>query len=109
MHSLHTGHGVINELADADLAGLGLLVGSAWLLRDPEDVERAVLVWIFGIGSLSLLCLQPGVLLLQGVGCGSGALAGSRGVGANDGHQSCLPGDGGEDVGSTRTHAPPWS
>jgi hypothetical protein len=36
--------------------------------RYPEDVQRAVFVRIFGIGSLSPLGVEPRVLLLEGVG-----------------------------------------
>ena len=40
----------------------------ARLGRHPEDVERAVLVGVFGVGALRLLGYELGVMLLESVG-----------------------------------------
>ena len=53
--ALDAGHGVVHELADGGLLGLGLEVRPARLGRHPEDVQRAVFVRVFGVGALRLL------------------------------------------------------
>ena len=47
---------------------LRLQVRPARLGRHPEDVQRAVLVRVLGVGALRLLGVELGVLLLEGVG-----------------------------------------
>ena len=66
--ALDAGHGVVDELADGGLLGLGLEMRPARLGRHPEDVERPILVRVLGVGALVLLGLKLGVLRLEGVG-----------------------------------------
>ena len=66
--ALDAGHRVVDELADGGLLGLRLQVRPARLGRHPEDVLRAVLVGVLGVGALRLLGFELRVLLLEGVG-----------------------------------------
>jgi len=66
--ALDAGHGIVHELSDGGLAGLGFQVRPAGLGRHPEDGERAVLVRVLGVGAARLLGDELGVLLLEGVG-----------------------------------------
>ena len=66
--ALDGGHGVVDQLADAGLRGVGLEVRPARLLRHPEDAGGAVFVGVLGIGAVGALRLQLGVLFLEGVG-----------------------------------------
>jgi hypothetical protein len=61
-------HGVVDELADGRLLGVGLDVVPAGHLRHPEDTLCGVLVARLRVGALGLLRLQLGVQLLEGVG-----------------------------------------
>ena len=56
--ALDRGHGVVDELADGGLPGLCLEMAPARLVRDPEDVLRAVLVRVLRIGALGLLAFE---------------------------------------------------
>ncbi len=64
---LDGGHGVVDELADGGLAGSGLDVGPAGLGWNPEDVDRAVLVGVFEVGTLRTFSFELCVLFLEGV------------------------------------------
>jgi len=61
-------HGVVHDLADSRLFGIGLQVRPAGFLRHPEDVDRPVLVRVFRVGPMCPFGLELGVLLLEGVG-----------------------------------------
>ena len=61
-------HGVVDDLADGGLLGVGLEVRPAGLLGHPEDVHGPVLVGVLRVGPLVLLGVELGVLLLEGVG-----------------------------------------
>ena len=66
--ALDAGHGVVHDLADGGLPGLGLQVRPARLRWHPENVERAVLVRVLRVGALRLLRFELRVLRLEGVG-----------------------------------------
>ncbi len=66
--ALDRAHRVVDDLADGRLRRARLEIGPARLLRDPEDVDRAVLVGVLGIGALRRLGFELGVLRLEGVG-----------------------------------------
>ena len=61
-------HGLIDGLADGGLLGVGLEVGPAGFFRDPKDVDGAVLVRVFRVGSLGAFGIELGMLLLESVG-----------------------------------------
>src|SRR5438046_3017420 len=62
------GHGVVHDLADGGLVGLRLQVCPARLRWHPEDVERAVLVWVLWVSALCLLRFELRMLCLESVG-----------------------------------------
>ena len=66
--ALNAGHGDIDELANGGLSRLGLEVHPAGLGRYPENVLGAVLVRVFGVGTLGPFAFEMGVHLLEGVG-----------------------------------------
>lgn len=61
-------HGVVHELADRGLRGLRLQVRPARFRRHPEDIHRAVRVWVLGVGTLCLFRGKLGVVFLEGAG-----------------------------------------
>ena len=61
-------HGLVHELADRGLFGLALEVRPACLRWHPENIDRAVLVGVLGVGTLCLFRDKLGVLLLEGIG-----------------------------------------
>jgi hypothetical protein len=61
-------HGVIDNLADRRLPGVGLQHRPARLWRHPEAIDRPILVRVLRVGAQRPLCFQPGALFLEGVG-----------------------------------------
>ncbi|GIV04128.1 MAG: hypothetical protein KatS3mg015_2958 [Fimbriimonadales bacterium] len=61
-------HGLIDDLADGGLLGVGLEVRPAGFLGHPEDVDSPVLVRVFRVGAALAVGFEPSVLLLKGVG-----------------------------------------
>ncbi len=61
-------HGVVHQLADHRLPGVGLELRPARLRRHPEDVEAHVLVAVLRVGPGGLLGRQLRILFLKGVG-----------------------------------------
>ncbi len=68
--ALEGNHGVVDDLADGGLLGLGLEVGPAGFLGHPEDVFGLVLVLILGIGAgvIALPGGEAGVVFLEAIG-----------------------------------------
>jgi hypothetical protein len=66
--ALDRDHGVVHDLADRGLLGARLQAGPAGLLGNPEDVDRTVLVGVFGIRALRAVRFEFRVLLLEGIG-----------------------------------------
>lgn len=66
--ALDRGHGLVYELPDGGLLSLSLQVRPARFSRHPEDVLRAVFVWVFRSCTLGAFRLEPGGLLLEGKG-----------------------------------------
>jgi hypothetical protein len=67
LHVHARGAAVVDELADGGLLRLGLEVRPAHLGRHPEDVERAILVRVLGVGAPVLLGLKLGVLCFESI------------------------------------------
>ena len=61
-------HGVVYQLTNRRLLGLGLQMLPAGLGGHPEDVVRAILVGVFGVSAFDLLGFEVRVVLLEGVG-----------------------------------------
>ena len=63
-------HGVVHELADRRLLGIGLQVAPAGLGRNPEHVLGLVFVGVFRVGALVVAhaCQQLGAVLFEAVG-----------------------------------------
>lgn len=62
------GHGVVDELADGGLWGVGSKVMPACFWRYPEDVVGAVLVAVLWVGAVGSLRFELGVFSFEGVG-----------------------------------------
>ena len=63
-------HGVVHQLADRGLLGVGLQVAPAGLGRHPEHVFGLVFVGVFRVGAFVVAnaCQQLGALLFEAVG-----------------------------------------
>ena len=63
-------HGVVHELADGGLRGVGLQLAPAGLGRHPEHVLGLVFVGVFRVGALVVAhaCQQLGAVLFEAVG-----------------------------------------
>ena len=63
-------HGVVNDLADGRLLGIGLEMRPARVGGHPEDVFGFVFVGVFGVCAfvVALAGEQPGAVFLEGVG-----------------------------------------
>jgi hypothetical protein len=61
-------HGVVNDLADGRLLGIGFEMGPARLLGHPKYVNGPVLVRVFRVSSLGAVRFELGVLFFEGVG-----------------------------------------
>ena len=61
-------HGVIDGFADGRLLRAGFEERPARLLRNPEDVDGAVLVWVFRVGPFVAVRVERGMLFFERVG-----------------------------------------
>jgi hypothetical protein len=63
-------HGIVHDLADGGLLGVGLEVSPAGIDGHPEDVLGFVFVRVFGIraGVVAFACNELGAVLFEGVG-----------------------------------------
>ena len=66
--ALDRAHRVIDQLADGRLRRHRLQIFPPRLRRHPKDTDGAILVRVFGVGAFCLLCVEFGVLGLEGVG-----------------------------------------